>query len=236
MNETVSAKKIDIIEKSISDQFLMRKEVLDLEFNRRFQLLLSQLNLFKVIAGLVIALAGIAYFYSEIAFNGFLLVSIILSLCTLIISLSYSREIIDISSKESEELKIEVFTVTNENINIGVNAIKNNDPDSFFSYAKDRLKQNEVKQGNLVEHLNFIGEIVLFIFYLSIAFFIFSFLPDIHGTNIFLTPALVLSVYFLSFESWAIYSAEWLSSKLRPLQRRNSIRTYFKHNKSKKKI
>ncbi len=200
-----------IIKDSIKDAFDFRNDVANFEINNNFQLLTSQLDLFKVIASLAIGIASIGYLYSQKLDSGFLLVSIIFSIISLIMSVSYTRETIDLQARQNKETRLNIFKKTDEMIEVALKALKENNADIYFNYAEERVKDRYPEP-----QLNYIGEIVIFMFYSSIGFLILSYPSKIYGFEIISIQSFILlaTTYLLSFKDWVVKIAPLLSTEL----------------------
>ncbi len=131
----------DIIKNSIKDIFTVQEEFSDFEVNSNFQSLIAQLDLFKVIASLVIGIIGISYLYDSNLDKHFLLVSLAFATTTLLLSISYTREAIDLQPKQNENTHLFIANKTKEHIDIALKALKEDDSDIFFKYAKEELER-----------------------------------------------------------------------------------------------
>lgn len=200
-----------IIKKSIDDAFEMRDKFYTFSIESSFQLLISQLDLFKTVSGLVVAFIGIGYFYRLDLNKDFLLLSLIFSLITLVLSISYSREAIDLQEKQNQQTEKDIVKKTEDIINKSVESLEKNDSSIFFNYARERLNDKYPEP-----RLNYIGEIILFCFYLSIGFMIFSWMSSNHDFKFLSlqTTILLTVVYLISFKDWSKKLSEIFSKKL----------------------
>ncbi len=200
-----------IIENSINDAFNFRKEFSDFEISSNFQLLTTQLDLFKVIAGLVIGVASIGYIYNENLNSSFLGVSVFFALITLILSVSYTREVIDLQAKQNKETGVNIFNKTEEHINVALKSLKENDSNIFFDYAKERLNDKYPEP-----QLNYIGEIVIFIFYLSLGSLVMALISSKYKFGIVSCQSIIAItiVYLASFKNWTTPLSNLLSINL----------------------
>lgn len=197
----------DILKNSIKDTFSMQEKFSDFEISSNFQSLISQLDLFKLIASLVIGIIGIGYLYDSKLDGDFLLISLIFALITLVISVSYTREVIDLQPKQNKEIHTLIAAKVQEHNDVVLKAFKEDNSEIFFDYAKNELSKEHPEQP-----LNYIGEAIIFSFYMSIGFLGLSFISYKYPLELLSTPTLFLlaGVYLISFKNWAV----WLSNKL----------------------
>lgn len=202
-----------IIGDSIQGFFSLQEKFSDFELNSNFQLLLSQLDLFKLLASLVVAIIGIGYLYNSKLDGDFLLLSLIFSLTTLIVAISYTRESIDRQPKLTELTRQNIWQKSQEHVRIVLEAKKLDDFQIYSNYARGELEEAHKNKKIL---MNQIGEIITFFFYLSIGFLVFSFVSSNYQVNVLSLPTLLLLivVYLVSFKSWAICVSEKLSTPL----------------------
>lgn len=201
-----------IIKKAIEDLFKFQDKVREFKINNDFALLVAQLDFFKVISTIVVALAGIGYFYDSNLDKKFLGLSLVASLLVLLLSTSYVRENID--SHAGENQKIYEFSENETNIGIekAVEAIEKDEANIFFDYAKNRTKNKE----KVEPPSNCMGEIIVFLFYLSLGFLILSYFSKKYNFFIisFQTWIVLFFSYVLSFWNWAIKTSKLISKKL----------------------
>jgi len=198
-----------IIKDFINKSFSIRKEFLDFEVNSQLALLLSQLDLFKVIAGLLIGVIGIGYFYNSKLDPTFLIVALTMAILTLVLCVSYTRETIDFQDKQNKATRKILFGKTEEDINVASQSLKEDNSKIFFDHSNARLNEPQIEP-----QLSYVGETVTFLFYLSMGFLILSFfsLKYQFGLFSFETIVLVVGVSILSFKDWAIPFSEKISS------------------------
>lgn len=200
-----------IIENSINDILTVQEKFSDFEINNNFQSFISQLDLFKLIASLVIGIIGIGYLYDSNLDKKFLLISLFFATITLVLSISYTREAVDLQPKLNQDTHLLIANKTKEHIDVALKALKQDNPDIFFKYAKEELNKKYPEA-----QLNYIGEIIIFLFYLSIGFLSLSFFSYKHPIEIislFTFCVLVVS-YLISFKNWAIFLSNKLSSSI----------------------
>ncbi len=211
----------DIIKNSVKDIFSFQEKFSDFELSSNFQLMLSQLDLFKLLSSLVVAIIGIGYLFDSKLENQFLLLSLIFSLLTLVVSISFTREVIDLQPKLNAKAHQEISKTIQQHNDMALKALREDNSEIFFEYARNKLGDTYSEPS-----LNYIGEILIFMFYLSIAFLCFSFLALKFPFTIlsWQTIVLLICVYLISFKNWA----HWLSEKL-------SIEFFNKSNPSRTK-
>lgn len=202
-----------IIENAIKDEFAFRDKFFDFKVNSDLQFLLAQLNLFKTISTLVIALAGIGYLYAESIESQFLFISLCLAGIVFISSISYIREIIDIKSYQIKKIEEEVHDKTEIAINKDIKSLKEDDANIYFNFLEE---QSKIKHEEKEPSLNYAGEVIIFLLYSSISFLILSYFGKLYSFGFFSWQTIVslIVVYFLSFKSWAVKVFEILSKKL----------------------
>lgn len=206
----------DILINSIKEMFSVQGQFSEFEVNSNFQSLVSQLDLFKVMAGLVIGVIGIGYLYNQNLDENFLLTSLFFAVLTLVMSISYTREVIDLQPKENERTHKLINEKVKEHNDKVLEALKADDSEIFFSYARSESSKNHPKPP-----LNYTGEIVIFFFYLSVGLLGLSFVAPRFSIGIMSIPTLVLLViiYGISFKDWAIKLSNLLSSPLNQLNK-----------------
>jgi hypothetical protein len=207
-----------IIIKAIADQFALKEKYSDYQLNSNFQLLLVQLDLFKTISTLVVAIIGIGYFLNNHVNTSFFIISFVFSLITILGTISYTREIIDLEFKQINKQGIALNKKIDEIINLCVEAIKKEDSKIFFDYA-----EQEVKSKYLKDRLVYAGEIFSFCFYNSIAFGLLAFFADKYNFSLlsYVTILTVIFVSFVSFKDWVRYIVDFLSKEIKIIRRSN---------------
>ncbi|KKP83673.1 MAG: hypothetical protein UR82_C0019G0001, partial [Candidatus Moranbacteria bacterium GW2011_GWF1_35_5] len=176
----------------------------DFEVNFLNQLLFAHLDLLKNLASIIIAIIGIGYLFEKISVNIFSVFGFMLSMFSLIFIFSYIKEVID---KQANGLKIaakEVENKTDESIEKAVEALKKDDESIHFDYAEMEL----AKINDLDSELNYIGEVVLFLFF-GILFSVMGIIlvekVEIGLLYQLLMLALILIVSWqMSFKEWSI--------------------------------
>lgn len=210
-----------IIKDSIKNALDIQDKFSNSVMENNFQLLLSQLDFFKVISGLVVGIIGIGYFYNQNLNDDFLIISLIFALITLLFSVSYTREVVDLQEKQNKQAYEDIKNDTDEMINKAIEALKKEESNIYFGYAENRLKD-----AYLEPQLNYAGEIVVLLFYLSLGFLGLSFLSNIYNFYLisYQTATLLFVVYVLSFNNWAFGFSELLSSNLKRKNKIDKIR------------
>lgn len=201
-----------IIEDSINENFNFLEKYSAFEVNSNFQLSLSQLDLFKVLSGLVIGIIGIGYLYNKSLDNNFLIISISFAMITLLFSISYTREVIDSHAEQNKKIHKEIEEKMEERTNVAIDALKKNDSMVYFSYVEERLKDKYLEP-----QLNYVGEIIIFLFYLAVGFLMLSFVAHEYRFSIisYWTASLLLIAYLLSFKNWSMVLSSILSKNLK---------------------
>ena len=204
-----------IIMDSINENFEFLEKHSDFEIDSNFQLSLSQLDLFKVISGLVIGVIGIGYFYNKNLDSNFLIISIGLAMTTLLFSVSYTREVIDSHAEQNKKTHIEIKKKMDENTKVALDSLKKNDSSVYFNYMEELLKNKYLET-----QLNYVGEIIIFLFYSSVGFLVLSFFSYNYGFSIisYWTVLLLVVTYFLSFKNWSMILSSILSKNLKKKQ------------------
>lgn len=202
-----------IIKDSIQDAFDLKGEYSTWHIESNFQLLLSQLDLFKTISSIIIAVLGLGYIFDQKLVEGeFLIASFVSAIIVFFWTLSYTRENIDLQVKQNEITGKSLREKTDEWIEIALKALKEKNPDIFFEYSK---KESQIKHPE--NKLIYAGEIFNFMLYLSVGFLMLGFIANKYHF-IFLsyqTTALCIFLYVLSFKNWAVKLVGLLSSKIK---------------------
>lgn len=212
MNES----KRKIIENSIQDAFALKERFADFEVGFLNQLLFAQLDLLKNLASIIIAVIGVGYLFGKISVNVFSLSGFLFSFFSLIFIFSYVKEVID---KQAEGLKVaakEIDKKTDESIEKSVEAIKSDNESIHFDYIKEEC--TKIKE--LDSELNYIGEIILFLFF-GILFSVIGIVVvekfEVRLVYQLLILALILIISWqMSFREWSIVLIKVLSRKIKP--------------------
>jgi len=201
----------NIIIRSIGEGFALKEKYSDYAINANFQLLITQLDLFKTISTIVVAIVGIGYFLNDQLSPSFLTVSFIFSLLTILGTISYSREIIDLEAKQIKNYGVLFNKKIDESINIAVEAIKKKDSKIYFSYA-----EQEIKDRVTGDKLIYAGEIFTFCFYLSITFGILAFFSYKYNFGLFswITILVIIFTYIISFKNWSHKIINFFSTEI----------------------
>jgi hypothetical protein len=184
---------------TISHRKKIRDEVLNNILLNTEQLFFTQLHLFTVLASLSIAISGLQYVIK--GETGHLaLLSIFFSVITLLFSVSFTRESIDMRDKTNNETTKYVREESRMTIEAAEQAMNNND----FSVLSQRFK-DEWRKDKDKTSLNYSGEIITFCFYLSLGFLLASFVPnsDRFAVDQYTLIIVIFIAYLLSFKSWA---------------------------------
>ncbi|RJQ29117.1 hypothetical protein C4565_02535 [Candidatus Parcubacteria bacterium] len=210
-------KYIETIKEGIRDSFSTEKEFSKIGFEKNFELLFSQVDFFKTISSFTIAIIGIGLYGGNLN-NSFLIVSLLLGVFILLFTISYTREMIDEEQKGITDMNDLITTDMNELREISMSALKEKDENIYFEYINKKSREEKYP----TEMQNYIGEIISFLFYLSIGFLLLSFLPrDLifglfpHSSiNYLLIAFLLLFSYFFSFRNWAYKLSKFLSREI----------------------
>lgn len=200
----------EIIKNVIQKNFSLEEKFSDFELNSNFQLLLSQLDLFKTMSALVIGLIGIGYFYNTNLDINFLTVSFAVSIFTLFLLISYTRETIDAQSKLNKQTNDIIRKNVRSVCQKCLEALQKDNSEIFFKYNREKLNKEHSKS----PPLNYMGEIATFLFYLSVGFLILSFFAKIYSISLisWQTAVVTFFAYILSYKNWTIKFVE-ISSK-----------------------
>jgi len=198
----------DILKNSIKGMFSLQDKFSDFEINSNFQSLISQLDLFKVIASLEIGIIGIGYLYDSKLSGNFLLISLVFALFTLILSISYTREVIDAQAKQNKKTHADIKRKVQEHNDMVIKAFEEDNSEMFFEYAR---RESERKHPELP--LNYMGEIIIFCFYISIGFLGLSFFSYKYQIELisFKVLFLLVIIFLISFKDWSMWFSEKLS-------------------------
>jgi hypothetical protein len=207
----------DILKNSIKDAFSLQDKFSDFEINSNFQSLISQLDLFKVVASLEIGIIGIGYLYDSKLNGNFLLISLISALFTLVLSISYTREVIDSQSKQNQKTHAIIKQKVQEHNDVVIEAFKKDDSEIFFEYAR-----NESERKHLESPLNYMGEIIIFCFYLSVGFLGLSFVSYKYPIELVSVKVLLLliAIFLISFKDWSMQFSKILSTPVKNIFKR----------------
>lgn len=210
MNEE---EKNNIIESIKSGEEILDK-YFDFKENTIIQLLLYQLSFFQIIASIIIGLVGVSYFFNPELERVFLALSLCFSLITCILCTSFTREIIDKTDLDIKDAEKNLEREHNKNVERARSAIQNGNVDIFFKSQQSEI--NEIKNSQSQIKPKYIGEIIVFTFYLSVGFLLFSLISKKYFFGPFSYQVIVLLglTYLLSFRNWAIRLSEILSKKI----------------------
>lgn len=147
-----------------------RKSLLD----HGVELLMAQIDLLKTLASIITGLSAIGYLYETNASldHGSLVLAFIFWILTLVMSVSWTREIIDFQAKQDEEIlndmqdKVDLIQWT---------AIEARKHDNYKIFD-DFVRQEAMPTKKKASIPSYIGETVIFLFYSSLGFLILSFL------------------------------------------------------------
>lgn len=202
-----------IIKSFIQDTFNLKDEYSTWHIESNFQLSLAQLDLFRTISSIIVAVLGLGYLFDQKLVDGiFLLVSFVFAVVVFLWTLSYTRESIDLQAKQNEITGRAIRGKTDEWIKIALESLKENNSDKFFEYCREGM-QNKYPGNKLI----YVGEIFNFLLYLSIGFLVLGFLAVQFNFSLlsYQTVALIILIYLISFKDWAIKLADFLSSKIK---------------------
>lgn len=203
----------DNIHTQIKDSFADKKENRNLILNSKFQLLLTQLDLFKVLWWLVVALNSVAYLSKNPHPDYFSLgISSLFGIAVLILAISYTRETIDRQSEEIDVYGKKYDEFLNFLITKWQEAINKDDQNIYYG-AVQNLSDNF--RPEKISNKSCIGEFMIFLFFSSVFFLIVSFFfnPILLCAKILLVVLILTLSYLLAFFNWA-YSVESVISKI----------------------
>lgn len=203
----------DQIKKTIGELFNLRDKYFDFQINTKFQLGLAQLDLFKTLSTIVIALLGIGYVFDAKFNKDFLFISTAFILIVLFGTISFIRESIDSEDKSLEDNEILIKEKTEETIRKSVEALEKDDFNIYFDFVKQKATEFHPQK----EDLLYTGEIFNFLLYLSIFFLTLSYLSpkfDFSIWSIQTATAIVLA-YVLSHTEWSTKMIRIFSKKFR---------------------
>jgi hypothetical protein len=191
--------------------FSLRNEVLNYTRDSNDNLQYTQLNLFKVIAGLVVAISAATFLNSQNLNNNFQIASLVSSVLTLILSISYTREVIDSKANQNIKLVENIFSKTDETLKVIIRSGEDKNLNTFLNHAEANITDLKREPED-----SYIGEIITFLFYLSVGFLILATYPfDISIDFISIhTFFVILMAYLLSFYNWSFRISKELSKKL----------------------
>lgn len=189
-------KKIAI--KTIQDAFSAKEKFSDNTNSQNFQLFISQLDLFKNLAALITTILGIGYFLNDKLDKNYLFISFAFSVFTLFGTISYTREKIDLESKEINHQDEILREKMDDLINANMKAILNNNYNLSLEYAEKELKKIQKIKNELI----YSGEIFNFCFYNSIIFLFLAYFNLKLDFKMSCALALIIA-YILSFKSWS---------------------------------
>ena len=201
--------------KAYEDVILIREKVTDFTLNSRFQLLLSQLDLFKGLASLTIGILGIGYLLKEDLDSKFVLLCLIFALLTLVISVSYSRQTIDAHTNEIENTKNHFIQKTKELI-VKMKESKNEHDIKIFRDARTNYLEN-YKPYEEPPQSNYTGETLILFFFLSIGYLVLAYISsNYYQIKLLSIPhlLLLLIIWLVSFVDWAGFLMKRLSKRI----------------------
>lgn len=201
----------EIIKNTIKDGFVLKDKYSDYEINSNFQLLLNQLDLFRTISALVVAIVGLGFFFKDNLNQTFLITSLVFALITIVGTISYTREMVDFEARAIKEQGNKIRDKIDQYTEVAIEALKLEKSDIFFDYAQKELNAKYLK-----DRLVYAGEIFTFFFYLSVSFGLISFFyKSINFIPFsYLLIFIILLTYFLSFKEWARFIIDSLSKHI----------------------
>lgn len=203
------------IKEHISDAFDEKRKVHDFAINSGFSLLLAQLDLFKVLGGLIVALSSIGYLSEQgkDLDQVSLWVSFLFGIAVLLFSVSYTRETIDNQAQQNEEIVEMVVKQSQSIIDTWVAAIKAGDDIIYYNFVESELDriQSETKKQTKKSYM---WEIVVFSFYSAVWFLLMSvfFNSNFFCERVIWSLIILLSSFFFACANWAYPFSEFLSS------------------------
>ncbi len=211
MNE----REIDYLKKTIEDAYQFRDKFFDFELDFRTQLLLSQLDLLKTISSIIAAFLGVFYFFYPGKSNLFSLIAFVTSICSLIFIFSYHKEIIDDEERTLKGEGEKVEKRTSEIISKATEGIEKQDVNILINYIKANIKDS---QTNPIP--NYLGEIILFLFYLIlftaiVSVFYNSFHINKPSTELIILISILGVSWFISFKEWSMWLAKFFSKQIK---------------------
>lgn len=210
MNEE---EKNNIIESIKSGEEILDK-YFDFKENTNIQLLLYQLSFFQIIASIIIGLVGVSYFFNPELEKVFLALSLCFALVTCVLCTSFTREIIDKTDSDIKDAEKDLEREYNKNKERACSAIQNGNAGIFFKSQQSEI--NEIKNSQTQIKPKYIGEIIVFTFYLSVGFLLFSLISKKYFFGLFSYQVVILLIfaYLLSFKNWAVKFSEILSKRI----------------------
>lgn len=212
MNET----EIQLLKKALDDNFNLKKQTFDHEMDRNFSLLMAQLDLFKVISALSLAIVVGVYTLTLKIDSTFSLISVFFSLFTIIGTIAYTRETIDATANNMQKDSEVIRGKINLSIDKIMEAKQQDDFKVFNEFAKSESDKIAEITTNRKQDLMYTGEIFTFTFFLSIAFGFLAFIKNKYQFDLISCQTIItiFIAYFLSFKSWSMELIKLLSKLL----------------------
>ncbi len=194
--------------KSIADgSFDMKQKFFDFKLQTTISLTLSQLQFFQFISGLVLAIASISFGLDYIKPDIFLLYPCLFATFLLIITTSFTREIIDIQLNGLEVAEEVVNNAHDKIMEKLTESINEKSIDPMIKFSEEQISKEKQKKHEVLLS----GEIIVFLFFNTV-FSFFTLITHRHSLLILLV-VMTLS-YFLSFKNWSLGLLKYLSREI----------------------
>lgn len=183
----------------------LRDSARDTLFNEGFQLSLAQMDLFKTLSTLIIGLAAISYIYEKSSNVDYwsLFFSWTFGILVLILTISWSRETIDLHSLENEKRVLDMQEKTLKIQQKWLEASRWKNIQIFNNFIEEELSKPKMKKWIP----NYIGEFMVFLFYNAFGFLILAFLlPLIPSAHCY--PKVVFYIWII-FLTWLLSFIDW---------------------------
>lgn len=190
--------------KKITDGYSdLYNEFLRSAVNEVSNLQIARIDYLQKIATLIVGISAASHFLVPNLSGDFLAASVVCSLFTIVLAMSYIREdmIRQLSSLQKENTKMKtqrdgLFEKAHE-------ALREDNFKAFFNYVSEQIKDSS---DNTEKRRRTDLEIFNFLFFLSIGFLGFSYIANEYNFGIFSFQTFVMAglVYLFSYREWAL--------------------------------
>ena len=193
------------------DAFSFLKETRKDIWDKNFDLGLAQFDLLKSLSSMIMGLAAIGYLYdqgkTDIRLDqNFLVLGFFAGLFCLLFSISWTKENIDELLEWNAKTMKDVEKKSQERIQKVLDSIEIKDINTYYDYVKEEHRKITVKIERLKDSIDYMGKMVVFLFYSSLGFVIAAFFPNMYCS---LKLASILLIFVISFSlshcKWTTY-------------------------------
>lgn len=214
---SLSKEENDRLSKALEDFQGLKDQFFGFDLYTRIQLVVSQMQFFQVVASVAIALSGILFSLKIIELNWWLVLSAAGSIFLLILASAYTRETIDSQDKDLKQVEGD-FNKHQKTLYEKINETRQKgDFKIFQDYVAGEVDKKEKINKQIPQYT---GEIVMFVFLMSIFLGITSVLvTEYHCVfegvrSIIVFFFLVILAILLSVKNWSGALIKFISKRI----------------------